>query len=71
MVQAQAIPAVIRPTELAELLAEHPEIRLLDVRTPTSPSRSSSSASPASVHARPRRRSSRRGCRTSMCSTAA
>ena len=34
MVQAQAIPAVIRPTELAELLAEHPEIRLLDVRTP-------------------------------------
>lgn len=34
MVHAQAIPAVIRPTELAELLAEHPEIRLLDVRTP-------------------------------------
>jgi rhodanese-related sulfurtransferase len=35
MVQSQAIPAVIRPAELVELLAEHPEIRLLDVRTPT------------------------------------
>ena len=34
MVQPQAIPAVIRPTALAELLAERPEIRLLDVRTP-------------------------------------
>ena len=34
MVQSQAIPAVVRPTELSELLAEHPEIRLLDVRTP-------------------------------------
>lgn len=29
-----AIPPVIRPAELRELLAEHPEIRLLDVRTP-------------------------------------
>ena len=28
------IPPVIRPAELAELLAQHPEIRLLDVRTP-------------------------------------
>ena len=35
MVQSQAIPAVIRPPELAELLSEHPEVRLLDVRTPT------------------------------------
>ncbi|HJR67442.1 MAG TPA: rhodanese-like domain-containing protein [Gemmatimonadaceae bacterium] len=35
MVQSPAIPAVIRPPELAELLSEHPEIRLLDVRTPT------------------------------------
>ena len=35
MVQSQAIPAVIRPPELAQLLSEHPEVRLLDVRTPT------------------------------------
>ncbi len=35
MAQSQAIPAVIRPPELAELLSEHPEVRLLDVRTPT------------------------------------
>lgn len=35
MVQSQAIPAVIRPPELARLLSEHPEVRLLDVRTPT------------------------------------
>lgn len=34
MPQAQVIPPVIRPTELSELLSEHPEIRLLDVRTP-------------------------------------
>src|SRR5688500_7343132 len=35
MVQSQTIPAVIRPPELAQLLSEHPEVRLLDVRTPT------------------------------------
>jgi len=35
MVQSQAIPAVIRPPELAQLLSEHREVRLLDVRTPT------------------------------------
>lgn len=35
MVQSHAIPAVIRPPELARLLSEHPEVRLLDVRTPT------------------------------------
>jgi rhodanese-related sulfurtransferase len=35
MVQSQVIPAVIRPPELAQLLSEHPEVRLLDVRTPT------------------------------------
>jgi rhodanese-related sulfurtransferase len=35
MAQSQVIPAVIRPPELAELLNEHPEVRLLDVRTPT------------------------------------
>ena len=34
MPHAQVIPPVIRPTELGELLNEHPEIRLLDVRTP-------------------------------------
>lgn len=34
MPQAQVIPPVIRPTDLSELLNEHPEIRLLDVRTP-------------------------------------
>lgn len=34
MPQAQVIPPVIRPTELEELLTEHREIRLLDVRTP-------------------------------------
>lgn len=35
MVQSHAIPAVIRPPELAQLLSERPEVRLLDVRTPT------------------------------------
>jgi rhodanese-related sulfurtransferase len=30
----QMIPAVIRPDQIDELLREHPELRLLDVRTP-------------------------------------